>query len=460
MTHRAAPVQMSYLGYPTTTGLAAVDYRISDAIVDPEGVDAGTERVLRLPGGMFRYAPPLAVDEPSVGPLYASGRPTFGCFCNLSKVTASTIALWASVLSKVPQASMIVKAGALRDSVAREQLLAGFELNGVSRDRVELLGWTDHANHLAAYSRIDVMLDTVPFNLAANTCEALWMGVPVVTLRSDRAAGRMGASLLRCAGLDEWVAADAAAYVRIAAGLVADASQLAQLRAGLRDRLRESELLNGKSLADEFSALVHQAFERWLEVAPLPAAARCSVLHVGCGSPEAGKLPAHFSRGHWREVRVDIDETVAPDFVASMTDMSVVPSACVNAVYSSHNVEHLLPNEVPRALAEFLRVLEPGGFALVTVPDLKAAAERVVRDIHEQPMYHSPAGPINALDMIYGYAEFVEGGNHFMVHKTGFTCRTLARALEQAGFERVVVRSSGFALWAVGFKPLAKALPS
>lgn len=454
LARRAAPVQLSYLGYPTTTGLASFDFRLSDAWIDPAGTDAGSETVLHLEGGMFRYAPPQA-PEPAPSPLLASGVPTFGCFCNLSKLSDQTVALWARVLQAQPRARLLVKAVTLADAEVSASLLAAFERHGIASERIELTGGTPYLQHLNDYARIDVMLDTLPFNLAANTCEALWMGVPVVSLSGDRAAGRMGASLLNSAGLGELLAGDADEFVRIATGLVADPAALAQRRQAQRERLRCSTLFDGASLARAFEAAMQKAFAHWLERAGPAPVRESAVLHVGCGSPEAGKLPAYFAPGLWRELRLDIDLAVKPDFVASMTDMSVVTSGTMQALYSSHNVEHLYVGEVPKALAEFLRVLEPGGFALITVPDLRAAAERVLSDEHELPMYHSPAGPINALDMIYGYAPFIEGGNHFMVHKTGFTCKTLTRALTQAGFERVITKSSGFALWAVAYKPKA-----
>lgn len=281
------------------------------------------------------------------------------------------------------------------------------------------------------------------------------MGVPVVSLAGDRPAARMGASLLQTAGHPEWVASDAAQFVAIASDLASDAPRLARLREQQRDQLRASALLDGAGLAAEVGQQLRTLFEDWARRTPAEAARQWAVLHVGCGSPEAGKLPEYFDPSLWQELRLDIDPQVKPDFVASTTDMRAVPSASVQALYSSHNVEHLFVSEVPKALAEFLRVLEPGGFALITLPDLRAAAERVLRDEHELPMYYSPAGPISALDMIYGYAPFVEGGNSFMLHKTGFTAGSLRKTLERAGFERVTVKSHGFALWAVAFKPAA-----
>ena len=135
-----------------------------------------------------------------------------------------------------------------------------------------------------------------------------------------------------------------------------------------------------------------------------------TLLHVGCGVADARKLPpAHFTPGEWREVRLDIDPTVAPDIIASITDMAVVDSGSVDAVWSAHNVEHLFAHEVPLALAEFRRVLRPGGFALITLPDLQRIAELVAQDRLADPAYISPAGPIAPLDMLYGFGRAIAG---------------------------------------------------
>jgi SAM-dependent methyltransferase len=179
------------------------------------------------------------------------------------------------------------------------------------------------------------------------------------------------------------------------------------------------------------------------------------VLHVGCGAANPDKLPdSFFPRGAWTEVRLDIDPDVAPDIIASITDMAAVPAGSVDAVWSAHNLEHLWSHEVPLALAEFHRVLRPGGFALVTMPDLQQVAALVAEGNLEGPAYVSALGPIAALDMLYGFRPALAEGNAFMGHRTGFTAASLTAHLQRAGFAEVrVQRDGGFALWASGVKP-------
>ncbi len=174
------------------------------------------------------------------------------------------------------------------------------------------------------------------------------------------------------------------------------------------------------------------------------------LLHVGCGRSPRSRLPRVFQSDDWKEIRLDIDPGVNPDIIGTMTDMSTVPDASMDAIWSSHNIEHLNSFEVPKALAEFLRVLKPTGFVLISCPDMLAIAKQVVNNTLGEALYQSPAGPISPLDMIFGHQDAIKAGNHYMAHRTAFTATTLGQAIAQAGFHEVRVHEgTRWDLWAV-----------
>jgi hypothetical protein len=184
------------------------------------------------------------------------------------------------------------------------------------------------------------------------------------------------------------------------------------------------------------------------------AALSKTVLNVGCGYPLRQKLHRQFHGPEWREIRLDLDPAVQPDVVCSITDMGPVTDDSVDAVWSSHNLEHLQRHEVPLALGEFRRVLKPQGLLLLTLPDLQQVARLVVEDRLEDSAYISQSGPITPLDMIFGHTVSLAVGNRFMAHRTGFTARSLHKLLIEAGFVEVSLRQgSSFDLWATGYKP-------
>jgi SAM-dependent methyltransferase len=186
--------------------------------------------------------------------------------------------------------------------------------------------------------------------------------------------------------------------------------------------------------------------------AEMPTAVK-TVLNVGCGYPLRQKLHPHFHGPEWREVRLDVDPAVNPDIVCSITEMSPVPTDSVDAIWSSHNLEHLERHEVPAALAEFTRVLKPRGLLLLTLPDLWQVAQLVVEDKLEDQAYTSLSGPITPLDMIFGHTASLARGNSFMAHRTGFTARTLQKVLIEAGFVEITLRrGTSFDLWATAYK--------
>ncbi len=181
------------------------------------------------------------------------------------------------------------------------------------------------------------------------------------------------------------------------------------------------------------------------------------VLNVGCGPPFNQTLPSLFAGSEWRELRLDIDADADPDIVSSMTAMDAVESGSIDAIWSSHNLEHLHRHEVPLALGEFIRVLKPGGLLLLTLPDLQKLAKLVAADGLETEAYCAASGPITPLDMIFGHTTSLAQGYRYMAHKTGFTSSTLARVLFDAGFvQNRMGGCNSFDLLASALKPAAE----
>ena len=175
------------------------------------------------------------------------------------------------------------------------------------------------------------------------------------------------------------------------------------------------------------------------------------MLHVGCGSATRTNAGPGFQSDEWEEVRLDIDPDARPHIIGSVLDMSMVPDASVDAVFSSHTIEHLYAHEIPIALAEMRRVLKPDGIALTVVPDLQAAARMIAEDKLFETAYISPAGPITPFDIVYSYRGFVGRDRPYMAHHGGFTMTTLIEAFRQAGFPSVAAmcREGGFDLWSL-----------
>ncbi|MDG2140282.1 MAG: methyltransferase domain-containing protein [Gammaproteobacteria bacterium] len=178
-------------------------------------------------------------------------------------------------------------------------------------------------------------------------------------------------------------------------------------------------------------------------------------LHVGCGQKQKSATTKGFNTEDWLEIRYDIDSSVNPDYVGSMTNMRAIEDGGFDAVYSSHNIEHLYAHEVPKALVEFLRVLKGDGVVVLTCPDLKSICKVVAEDKLTEPVYHSAAGPIAPIDILYGHRASMESGNLFMAHKIGFTEKVLSGYFKDAGFANTVTRSRGapyFDIWIIATK--------
>ena len=248
---KPAPVQITWLGYPDTTGMSAMDWRITDAHADPPGMTEAlhVEKLIRMPTTAWCLEPPA--DAPRTARDTHDGI-TFGSFNSLSKLNNDLLRIWAKLLEQTPGASMLIKGVGLAGEQTRGRLLNTFAACGIDPSRIELLTPTkSYADHLALYRRVDVALDAYPYHGTTTTCEALWMGVPVVTLAGRTHVSRVGVSLLSNAGLGEMVATTPEQYVSIASELARDVIKRNELRSTLRDRLRASPITDARKFACE-----------------------------------------------------------------------------------------------------------------------------------------------------------------------------------------------------------------
>ena len=268
---RPAPVQVTWCGYPTSTGLTAMAARLTDSRADPPGAaDAlASEALVRLDPVFLCYLPPRVVPAIAPPPSPAAGYVTFGSFSNLAKLSAPTLAAWAAVLRAVPTARLCLKARALSAASVRGRIADSFAEAGIDPARIEFIAYTETGEqHLALYAGIDVALDTFPYNGTTTTCEALWMGVPVVTVAGDRHAARVGFSLLASVGLADLVADSPDHYVRLAVELAADEARRAALRGGLRARLAGSPLCDRAGFVARVEAAYRDLWRGWCEGPP------------------------------------------------------------------------------------------------------------------------------------------------------------------------------------------------
>jgi predicted O-linked N-acetylglucosamine transferase (SPINDLY family) len=266
LARKPAPVQITWLAYEGTTGMAAMDYILADRHVIPAGAEPYyRERVLRMPDGYVCYDP--AAEAPAVGPLpaLAEGRVTFASFSKPMKITADVVRVWAEILRQLPDARLMLKYRGFDCPAVQPYYGELFRAEGIDPGRVEFSGWSKLSQALEAYHRVDIALDPFPFSGSLTTCDALWMGVPVVTCPTETFAGRHSLTHLANLGLTELVAADFSDYVRRAVDLARDLPLLAALRAGLRQRMEASPLCDGPRFAENLMALLRTAWREWAE---------------------------------------------------------------------------------------------------------------------------------------------------------------------------------------------------
>ncbi len=267
---RSAPLQLAWLGYFASTGMPGVDYLIADHPGVPHECRADfSEVICYMPDTRLCFTAPEGGDMLLPGPLpaLANGYLTFGCFQNMTKLNDGVLTLWGKVLDALPGARLRHQSRQMNDASLREQLLGRLERHGIERDRVELAGPTGRQAYFAAHRQVDIMLDTFPYTGGTTTCEALWMGVPTMTLAGKTLLARQGASLLTCAGLAGWVASDVDDYLARLLTHCADLQALATLRQQLRPQVLASPLFDGRLFARHFEALLHGLWRERLAIA-------------------------------------------------------------------------------------------------------------------------------------------------------------------------------------------------
>lgn len=261
-----APVQVTYLGYPNTTGVPGMGYRFVDGIVDPEGdADAyASETLVRFAPTAWSYLPPPDAPTVGEGASREAGTVVFGCFNSPGKMTDVAFSTWGRLLQSVPGSRLLLKGAGLASATSRDYWSERLRSCGLPLERVDLVDRTRGVHeHLSQYDRVDVALDTFPYNGTTTTCEALWMGVPVVTLKGDRHSARVGASLLTAVGRPEWIANSEEEYLRIAATLATSAASRRGKRGELRSEMQASPLLDHAGQAARFGSALRDCWERW-----------------------------------------------------------------------------------------------------------------------------------------------------------------------------------------------------
>jgi predicted O-linked N-acetylglucosamine transferase (SPINDLY family) len=265
---RPAPVQATYLGYAGTTGLDAIDWRITDAIVDPPGLSEHfhSERLMRLPRTQWCYQPPAdAPDVAAAPPLVANGAVTFGAATNVAKVSPQVIELWSQVLRATPGSRFAMKARSLADEATCDRLAAGFARHGIERGRLTFEPAGDIASYLNFLSTLDIALDTFPFGGGTATCHTLFMGVPVVTLVGRTSVSRVGASVLTNVGMGELIAESPEPFVACASELARDRDRLIDLRTALRPRMLASSLCDAATFVRDLEAAYRRMWREWCD---------------------------------------------------------------------------------------------------------------------------------------------------------------------------------------------------
>lgn len=424
---RPAPVQAHWIGYPNTTGLDCVDYRIVDERTDPviNGDTYSSEKLWRLPGPFLCYTQPDVSPDVESPPCLAKSHVTFGSFNSRAKLSEECVALWSRLLKATPDSRLVLKSVVgMGDEAARNALVQSFVAHGVTAERIEILKrYPGLGDHLAAYRDIDIALDPFPYNGTTTTCEALWMGVPVVALAGDRHASRVGVSLLNGVGLAELIAQTPDDYVRIATELATNRDRLAQFRTTLRERMMASRLMDSKDMGVRLGSAFHGMWQHYcagfpaaLPVEGRDVARRENLLRLNIGGQEA--------REGWKILdAIPRDEV---DFVGDVRNLEAFADESCIEIYCSHVLEHVGQADVLETLNGLFRILAPAGRLYISVPDMDMLAWLFVNPSMGKPQR------FQIMRMMFGGQT-----DEFDFHKIGLNFGFLMDYLQDVGFSSV-----------------------
>ncbi len=445
LMQRPAPVQISYLGFPGTSGLPTLDYLLADAFLIPDGERQHySEQPLLMPQ-CFQVsdcrrdqAPPLtraAVGLPEDGFVFC-------CFNNNYKITEEVFGAWMRILQQVPGSVLWLLADnpSVPLNLRREA-----QQRGIDPQRLVFAERVAPAVYLTRYTLADVFLDTFPFNAGTTANDALWMGLPVLT-RSGRAfAARMAGALLHAAALDALIVDTLAEYEALAVQLAQSPSRLLALKTAVAALREHSEIFDMPARVREIEALYVQAYVEKCPTAAFVqkeiednAATIPCVLQLGGEQAASSEMVPIFQREQWRHLRYDCDPTTQPDILGEFNDLRAVPTGAMDAVLLNHTLERLFAHDAARALAEARRVLKPAGFVVVICADLQAACAKIAANETTQPLWQSNSS-LTPIDLIFGHQAAIAAGHTQLAHRCGFTRDSLAAALTAANFGRVGV---------------------
>lgn len=419
---KPAPVQVTWLGYPNTTGLHAIDYILADPTTAPPGAEAFyTERIWRIPETYICFTPPDV--DVTAGPLPAleNNYIVFGSFNNPIKINDTVISCWAGILKKVTNSVLLLKNGHFASDAIQKSLLQRFMAFGVDAARIKFEVASSRDDVIFSYRDVDIALDTFPYAGTTTTCEAAWMGVPTLTLKMTRGIySHSGELIMGSLGLPEWVSVTVEEYIEKAVRFAEDIYGIAQIRSGLRQRLLASTLCNSQRYARNLEAAFRGMWQNWCAAQPLsdgnslevPASSR--KLHIG------GTLRVDG----WEIFSIKNESYV--DHVGNANDLSRFSDNTFTVIYASHVLEHLdYMGELVKTLQEWRRVMAPGGILMVSVPDMDVLA-RLYLDKERQNIEDR----FLLMRMIFG--GHVDKHDY---HYAGLNEELLSHCLRKAGFE-------------------------